>query len=429
MPTARRSGPSTPSSGCARGPSSSACSRRSSPTIPRCCGPAGRRSRPRPERRRATATILFAELAGSARMRAELGDEDADAVRREHDRRLRDVLAAHGGRAVKALGDGFLAVFDSAGAAIACAVEMQRAIDRQARRGPVALELRVGVGAGDVAWEGDDVFGTPVSRRSASAPPRRPGRSSSPTPCACSPGREPRCARGRRRAGAAGHRASGARVVRSAGPRRTRRRPVPRARVDGATVFAGREAPVAGLRAAWSDAVRGRRRGVFVSGEPGIGKTRLAAEIAAHAREREGGVVLYGRCDDGLAARAAVRPGAGGLRRRLPGRRAARPARRARGDLLPLLPELARACPASPSRRPPSPRSSGCARWRPPPRCWRPPAPRRPCCSCSTTCTGPTTCRCCSCATCCAPTPGCGCSWSPPTATPSPAARRCSPRS
>ena len=48
---------------------------------------------PAPERRRATATILFTDLAGSTRMRAELGDEDADAVRREHDRRLRDVIA------------------------------------------------------------------------------------------------------------------------------------------------------------------------------------------------------------------------------------------------------------------------------------------------------------------------------------------------
>ena len=83
-------------------------------------------------------------------------------MRREHDRRLRDVIAVHGGQEVKALGDGFLAVFESAGAAIACAGDVQRAIDRQAHRGPVPLAVRVGIGAGDVAWEGDDVFGTPV---------------------------------------------------------------------------------------------------------------------------------------------------------------------------------------------------------------------------------------------------------------------------
>ncbi|HEV2874578.1 MAG TPA: AAA family ATPase, partial [Thermoleophilaceae bacterium] len=50
------------------------------------------------------------------------------------------------------------------------------------------------------------------------------------------------------------------------------------------------------------DAVRvGERRIVLLTGEPGIGKTRLAAEagLAAHAR---GAVVLYGRSDEGLAA-------------------------------------------------------------------------------------------------------------------------------
>ena len=50
------------------------------------------------------------------------------------------------------------------------------------------------------------------------------------------------------------------------------------------------------------DAVRfGERRVVLLTGEPGIGKTRLAAEagLAAHAR---GALVLYGRTDEGLAS-------------------------------------------------------------------------------------------------------------------------------
>jgi AAA ATPase domain len=49
------------------------------------------------------------------------------------------------------------------------------------------------------------------------------------------------------------------------------------------------------------DAVRvGERRVVLLTGEPGIGKTRIAAEagLAAHAR---GAVVLYGRSDEGMA--------------------------------------------------------------------------------------------------------------------------------
>src|SRR5205823_12493211 len=39
---------------------------------------------------------------------------------------------------------------------------------------------------------------------------------------------------------------------------------------------------------------------LLVSGEPGIGKTRLAAEVAVIAR-RAGSLILYGRCDQELA--------------------------------------------------------------------------------------------------------------------------------
>src|SRR5262249_10767034 len=43
----------------------------------------------------------------------------------------------------------------------------------------------------------------------------------------------------------------------------------------------------------------GARRVALIAGEPGVGKTRLAAEIAGDAH-RDGAVVLYGRCDEDL---------------------------------------------------------------------------------------------------------------------------------
>ncbi len=60
--------------------------------------------------------------------------------------------------------------------------------------------------------------------------------------------------------------------------------------------MAGRAAELEALR----DAVEAGTRLTFVSGEPGIGKTRLCAELAHHLDE-QGWPVLYGHCtDDGL---------------------------------------------------------------------------------------------------------------------------------
>jgi DNA-binding SARP family transcriptional activator len=59
--------------------------------------------------------------------------------------------------------------------------------------------------------------------------------------------------------------------------------------------FVGRERELAELVGGLDDAVAGRGRLFLVSGEPGIGKSRLAEELVAHARAR-GARVLVGRC-------------------------------------------------------------------------------------------------------------------------------------
>jgi hypothetical protein len=61
----------------------------------------------------------------------------------------------------------------------------------------------------------------------------------------------------------------------------------------------GRERELAVLTELWGRAAGGESPVALIAGEPGIGKTRLAAEVAlaAHA---DGATVLYGRCDEGL---------------------------------------------------------------------------------------------------------------------------------
>jgi WD40 repeat protein/DNA-binding SARP family transcriptional activator len=60
-------------------------------------------------------------------------------------------------------------------------------------------------------------------------------------------------------------------------------------------VFVGRSAELAWLRAAWTRATHGQGGVVFLAGKRGIGKTRLAAELAREVHG-QGERVLYGRC-------------------------------------------------------------------------------------------------------------------------------------
>jgi DNA-binding SARP family transcriptional activator len=61
--------------------------------------------------------------------------------------------------------------------------------------------------------------------------------------------------------------------------------------------FVGRDDAVDALTAVFEQASSGARRFVMLSGEPGIGKTRLATELGLRAHSR-GAIVLYGRCDE-----------------------------------------------------------------------------------------------------------------------------------
>ena len=105
-------------------------------------------------------TVLFTDLVGHSEMMSRLGDERGREVLREHERIVREALAAHGGTEVKTIGDGFMASFGSVTKAVECAVALQRAFAERESDEP--LNVRVGINAGEPIEEDGDLFGTTV---------------------------------------------------------------------------------------------------------------------------------------------------------------------------------------------------------------------------------------------------------------------------
>jgi DNA-binding SARP family transcriptional activator len=78
-----------------------------------------------------------------------------------------------------------------------------------------------------------------------------------------------------------------------------RRPPLPPLlRARRAPAFVGRRRELEVLRRSFSDATAGRCQVVLLTGEPGIGKTSVAAELARRAHEDCGALVLYGAADE-----------------------------------------------------------------------------------------------------------------------------------
>src|SRR5205807_9694888 len=73
-----------------------------------------------------------------------------------HEHLVRARLDRWSGRAVKSLGDGFLATFDGPTSAVRCALEL--AVAAQA----AGLPIRAGLHTGEVEWIGEDIRGLAV---------------------------------------------------------------------------------------------------------------------------------------------------------------------------------------------------------------------------------------------------------------------------
>jgi class 3 adenylate cyclase len=109
-------------------------------------------------------TIACTDIVGSTRYADTLGDQRWRAVLGTHNTLVRDALARHGGTEVKTSGDGFLLTFTSTRAAVQFGVDVQAAlVDYRLAHPDTPLEVRIGVHAGEVERDGDDVVGRNVS--------------------------------------------------------------------------------------------------------------------------------------------------------------------------------------------------------------------------------------------------------------------------
>jgi class 3 adenylate cyclase len=108
-------------------------------------------------------TILFTDVVNSTWLTQSLGDEAALAILGIHDTIVRDALSTSGGREVKHTGDGIMASFVSAAAAVRCAMQIQRELDKHAQANPDRpLKVRVGAAAGEPVEQNNDLFGSTV---------------------------------------------------------------------------------------------------------------------------------------------------------------------------------------------------------------------------------------------------------------------------
>jgi predicted ATPase/class 3 adenylate cyclase len=111
-----------------------------------------------------TLTFLFTDVEGSTRLWEQYPEAMQDALA-AHDRALRAAIAAHGGYVFSTAGDAFAAAFLRPGRAIAAAIEAQRTLSGN-DWGHTEIRARMGIHTGDAEEREGDYFG-PVLNRGA----------------------------------------------------------------------------------------------------------------------------------------------------------------------------------------------------------------------------------------------------------------------
>lgn len=249
-----------------------------------------------------TVSVVLTDLVGSTELEMRVSPRRMDELRREHFSLVGVEVDAHGGRVVKTTGDGVMAVFDSASEAVSCAVGVQQRLEQRNRRADEQLRVRVGLSIGDVTREDGDYYGRSVIQATRLCDRAAGGQILTDELMVQLVGQRPGV------------------EFRPVGPMELKGFPEPVTAVeiswepapDGQGLplppglrehalegFVGRDRELEILTGLLQEAQDGERRVGLIAGEPGIGKTRLAACVAGVAGAA-GATTLFGRCDPEL---------------------------------------------------------------------------------------------------------------------------------
>jgi class 3 adenylate cyclase/tetratricopeptide (TPR) repeat protein len=243
-----------------------------------------------------TITFLFTDIEGSTRLLKQLSDRYAD-VLADHHRLLREAFAQHGGQVVDTQGDAFFVAFPRARDAVEAAVAAQRALATQRWPDAVELRVRIGIHTGEPIVGTDRYVGLGVHRAARISSIGHGGQVLVSSATRELVEGELPVAVGLRDLGE--HRLKDLdrpeRVFQLVVEGLPHQFPPLKAEVRAAAPLVGRDRELTELEASLEEALSGRGRVGLLAGEPGIGKSRLADEFAARARDR-GARVLWGRC-------------------------------------------------------------------------------------------------------------------------------------
>lgn len=245
-----------------------------------------------------TATVLFTDIVNSTATRSRLGEELADQHFERVYKLLRGVVRAGGAVFTKSLGDGLMAVFESATAGLDAVTAVERALIADNKWAVEPTSIHAALTAGDIRWQEDDISGQPaveaarlvetadgwqvlcsdVVRRLARDRGRHAFKDLSDPAAAGSPEAVRTCEL----------------LWQHADDRSEWLAPW----LAGGHLlpFVGRERELAILDDAL-DATRSGTSMMILQGDPGVGKTRLVSVVAQRASDK-GFTVLAGRCTD-----------------------------------------------------------------------------------------------------------------------------------